>query len=149
MTGVTSMNKRSEPPAKVNQVEPHDPYKMRTFEQILLLFDRGEFLEHIISGHKTLMQDLLDHNNEHGPKGCSGAMTIQLSYVVGNAGDVGMGGTVTFKAPKRPPSSASAYINDAGELTLYSPMMKQMNQPVRDVEDAGYDPETGEVRDVD
>ncbi|MEP3297600.1 MAG: hypothetical protein ABJO27_14205 [Pseudoruegeria sp.] len=149
MTGVTSMNKRSEPPAKVNQVEPHDPYKMRTLEQILYLFNGGDFLEEIMSGHKTLMQDLLDHNAEHGPKGCSGAMTIQLSYTVGNAGDVGMGATVAFKPPKKPPSSAGAYITDAGELTLYSPMMKQMQQPIRDVQDAGYDPETGEVRDVD
>lgn len=73
-------------------------------------------------------------------------MTLQISYAVGNAGDVGMGATVTFKAPKKPPSSAAAYINDAGELTLYSPMMARMQRPVRDA--SNFDPETGEVRDV-
>jgi hypothetical protein len=76
-------------------------------------------------------------------------MTLQLTYGVGNSGDVGMGATVTFKAPKKPPSSAGAYINDAGELTLYSPMMKRMHQPVRDVDDYNYDPTTGEIRDIE
>ncbi|OOY31608.1 hypothetical protein [Thioclava sp. F36-6] len=126
---------------------PHDPFKMRSIEQILMLFDGGGFLTEIMDGHQELMQDLLEHNAEHGPKGCSGSMTIQLSYAVGNAGDVGMGATVTFKAPKKPPSSASAYINENGELTLYSPMMARMQQPVRDV--PPHDPETGEIRDID
>lgn len=142
------MTKKKEPTA-LTAPEPHDPYKMRTLEQILMLFDGGDFMTEIMTGHKGLMQDLLDHNAEHGPKGCSGSMTLQLSYGVGNSGDVGMGATVTFKPPKKPPSSAGAYINDAGELTLYSPMMKRMHQPVRDVEDVNYDPETGEIRDID
>ncbi|MCI5042087.1 MAG: hypothetical protein MRY81_20700 [Donghicola eburneus] len=134
------------PPESQSQVEPYDPYKMRSIEQILKLFNGGEFLAQVMSGHKDLMQALLDHNQTHGPKGCSGSMTIKLTYAVGNAGDVGMGANVTFAPPKAPPSSAAAYINDAGELTLYSPMMKQMQQPIRDVTD--HDPETGEVRDV-
>lgn len=137
------------PPAKINPPEPHDPYKMRSLEQILTLFGGGHFLVEVMDGHKTLMQDLLDHQAEHGSKGCQGTMTIQLSYAVGNAGDVGMGATVTFKAPKKPPSSASAYINDAGELTLYSPMMARMHGGVRDATETPHDPETGEVRDID
>ncbi|NDW31538.1 hypothetical protein [Salipiger sp. PrR007] len=134
------------PPAQINPTEPHDPFKMRTLEQILMLFDGGEFLGEVMTGHQKLMQDLLEHNAQHGSKGCNGTMTIQLNYAVGNAGDVGMGATVTFKDPKKPPSSAAAYINDAGELTLYSPMMARMNQPVREA--TNYDPETGEVRDI-
>ena len=78
---------------------------------------------------------------------CAGSMSITIDYAVGNSGDVGMGAKVEFKPPKKPKSSAAAFINDAGELTLYSPMMARMHQPVRDVSD--YDPETGEVRDVD
>ncbi|WOI34739.1 hypothetical protein R1T40_08445 [Tritonibacter scottomollicae] len=140
------MTKRKEPPAAPT-ADPHDPYKMRTLEQILMLFDGGDFMGEVMSGHQNLMQDLLEHNAEHGPKGCNGTMTLQLSYAVGNSGDVGMGATVSFKAPKKPPSSAGAYINDAGELTLYSPMMKRMHQPVRDVE--AFDPVTGEIRDAD
>lgn len=139
------MAKRKQPEANSSQDE-HDPFKMRTIEQILTLFDAGNFLAEVMSGHSTLMQDLLEHNAEHGSKGCNGTMTLQINYAVGNAGDVGMGATVTFKAPKKPPSSAAAYINDAGELTLYSPMMARMHRPVRDV--SNFDPETGEVRDV-
>ena len=127
--------------------EPHDPYKMRPLEQILMLFDGGDFMAEVMAGHKKLMQDLLDHNAEHGSKGCNGTMTLQLSYAVGNSGDVGMGATVTFKPPKQPPSSAGAYINQAGELTLYNPMMRKMHEPVRDVSGENYDPETGEIRD--
>lgn len=138
---------KHKPPAQINKPEPTDPYKMRTLEQILMLFDGGDFMTEIMTGHKDLMQDLLDHNAEHGPKGCEGTMTVQLKYAVGNSGDVGMGATVKFAPPKKPASSAAAYINDLGELTLYSPMMQRMNQPVRDAED--FDPETGEVRDTD
>ncbi|PCJ75551.1 MAG: hypothetical protein COA53_06555 [Rhodobacteraceae bacterium] len=127
-------------------IEPHDPYKMRTLEQILALFDGGDFLAEVLSGHKQLQLDLLDHKAEHGTKGCQGTMTLQVSYALGKSGDVAMGATVTFKPPKKPPSSAAAYINDAGELTLYSPFMARMHQPVRD---AAFDPETGEIRDAD
>lgn len=135
------------PPAQIMPPEPHDPYKMRSLEQILTLFDGGTFLSDVMKRHQDLMQDLMDHLEEHGPKGCSGSMTISLDYAVGSAGDVGMGAKVEFKPPKKPKSSAAAFINDAGELTLYSPMMARMHQPVRDVPD--HDPETGEVRDLD
>lgn len=138
---------RKKAPTEVARVEPHDPYKMNTIEQILTLFDGGEFLTELMTGHKQLMNDLRSHIDEHGPKGCSGSMALQLGYTVGNAGDVGMTATVKFNPPKKPGSSAAAFINDAGELTLYSPMMRRMAEPVRDVTD--YDPETGEVRDVD
>ena len=140
------MTKRK-PTEEAPKPDKADPFKMRTIEQILTLFDGGDFLAEVMTGHQTLMQDLLEHNAEHGSKGCDGTMTLQISYAVGNAGDVGMGATVTFKPPKKPPSSAAAYINDAGELTLYSPMMARMHRPVRDV--SGFDPETGEVRDAD
>jgi hypothetical protein len=140
------MPKSKKPPAQIHPPEPHDPYKMRTLEQILTLFDGGDFLAEVMQGHKDLMQALLDHNEHHGHKGCTATMTLQVGYTVGNAGDVGMSATVAFKNPKKPPSSAAAYINDAGELTLYSPMMKRMAQPIQDVTD--YDPDTGEIIDV-
>lgn len=135
-----------QPPA-ITKPEPNDPYKMRSIEQILSLFDSGDFLKQLMTDHRQLQIDLLEHKAEHGAKGCSGSMTITLNYALGNSGDVAMGATASFKGPKKPPSSAAAFINDKGELTLYSPFMKQMHQPPRDVSD--YDPETGEVRDVD
>ncbi len=76
-------------------------------------------------------------------------MTLQVNYALGKSGDVAMGATVTFKAPKKPPSSAAAFIGDDGELTLFSPFMARMHKPVRDVSEP-YDPETGEIiRDVE
>lgn len=132
-------------PAVAPKAEPHDPYKMHTLEQILKLFNGGKFLSQTMDGHKLLMQDLLDHNEEFGPKGCNGSMTITIGYSVGNAGDVGMTAKSNFNGPKAPPSSASAHINNAGELTLYSPMMRQMQQPIRDVTDHDED---GVVRDT-
>lgn len=127
----------------------HDPFRMHSLEQILTLFDGGDFLAELMTKHRDLMQDLLDHNGEFGPKGCQGQMTLTIKYAVGNQGDVGMGAQVDFKSPKRPPSSAAAFINDEGELTLYSPMMARMQAPIRDASTTNYDPETGEIRDPD
>lgn len=138
---------KKKPPTEIAVADPHDPYKMRTLEQILSLFDGGDFLAEVLSGHRQLQLDLLDHKKEKSTKGCQGSMTIQVSYALGKQGDVAMGATVNFKGPKKPPSSAAAFINDDGELTLYSPLLARMQKPVRDVQD--YDPETGEVRDVD
>lgn len=140
------MAKKSDPPPPAPRAA-HDPYKMRSFEWLLTLFDGGTFLGEVMEGHRQMMQDLLEHQREHGSKGCDGTMTLKIKYAVGNGGDVGMGAQVEFKPPKKPPSSAAAFINDAGELTLYSPMMAQMRPGPQDVTDA-YDPETGEVRDV-
>lgn len=130
--------------------QPRDPYKMRTLEQILALFDGGDFLPEVMDGHRQLQLDLLAHRDEHGTKGCSGSMTLEISYALGKSGDVAMGAAVKFKPPKKPASSAAAFINDDGELTLYSPFLARMHEPVRDVKAAtDFDPETGEVRDPD
>lgn len=133
------------PPAKINSAEKPDPYRMRTLEQILSLFDGGDFLEKLMEGHRQLQTDLLDHHADHGGK-AKGSMTIGVSYNLGKSGDVGMTATVAFKAPQKPASSAAAFINDNGELTLYSPFMARMQPGIRDVTD--HDPETGEVRDT-
>lgn len=138
---------KTAPPEAPARPDPHDPYKMRSLEQILSLFDGGDFLAEVLRGHRDLQLDLLEHKEQHGTKGCQGAMTIQVSYALGKQGDVAMGATVSFKAPKKPPSSAAAFINEDGELTLYSPLMARMQAPVRDV--SNYDPETGEIRDPD
>jgi hypothetical protein len=118
---------------------------MRTFEQILALFDGGDFLEKLLDGHRQLQLDLLEFKDEHGAKGCEGSLTLKIDYALGKSGDVAMGATVTFKPPKKPPASAAAYIGEDGELTLYSPLLARMQRPVRDVTD--FDSETGEVRD--
>lgn len=134
------------PPSRINPPQRHDPYRLRGIEQILSLFDGGEFLQKVLDGHKQLQIDLIEHKAEHGTKGCQGTMTLQVSYALGKSGDVAMGATVTFKPPKKPPSSAAAFIDEeTGELTLYSPLMARMHTPPKDVTE--FDPVTGEIRD--
>jgi len=133
-----------------NQVvspDAHDPYAIRTIEQLFSLFDGGDFLAEVLEGHRRLQIDMLDHKLIHGAKGCKGSMTITVNYALGKQGDVDMGATVKFSAPKAPPASASAFIDEDGQMTLYSPLMKRMHGGVRDV--TPHDPETGEVRDID
>lgn len=145
------MTAKSDSPNNVQslatQAQTHDPYRMRSIEQILSLFDGGEFLAELLEGHRELQHDLLEHRAMHGAKDCKGSMTIKVEYALGKSGDVAMGAKVEFKAPKKPAANAAAYINDDGELTLYSPLLTRMQQPVRDV--PNHDPETGEIRDID
>jgi len=131
----------------VNSPMIHDPYKMRTVEQILALFDGGDFLEKLLADHRQLQIDLMDHRAEHGGK-TEGSMTIKIHYALGKQGDVAMGAQADFKSPKKPPSSAAAFINENGDLTLYSPLLARMQHPVRDTAESAHDPETGEVRDA-
>lgn len=141
------MTKRKDRPTPgLTTPADRDPYIMRSIEQILGLFDGGTFIDKVMDGHKQLQIDLLEYLDENGPKNCQGEMTIKINYAAGKSGDVAMGARVDFKAPKKPPASAAAFINDKGELTLYSPLLRRMHQPVRDVTD--FDPETGEVRDT-
>lgn len=137
----------TKPPQGATVIERHDPFKIRGIEQLLSLFNGGEFLEEVLQGDQNLRADLIEHLELHGPKGCQGEMTIKISYALGKQFDVVMGATATFKPPKKPASSAAAFIDDKGDLTLYSPLMARMHTPVRDVQD--YDPATGEIKDVD
>ena len=140
------MANKKDQPAKVVASEAPDPYAIRTIEHLFSLFDGGDFLAEVLEGHRQLQIDMLEHKDLHGTKGCKGSMTITVNYALGKQGDVDMGATVNFNAPKAPPASASAFIDDNGQMTLYSPMMKRMHGGVRDA--TPHDPETGEVRDV-
>lgn len=134
------------PPANTAQIEEHDPFAIRSIEQLLTLFDGGEFLTSFMADHHELLQQMQDHNEEFGHKGAKGAFTLTVSYELGGAGDLGLHARADFKAPKKPASQAAAFVDGQGRMTLYSPMMKRMHAGVRDV--SNYDPETGEVRDV-
>jgi hypothetical protein len=141
------MMTQKKPPKTVPTADPEDPFKMRGIEQILTLFDGGSFLQSMMQQHAELLQEMAAHAETYGPKGCEGEMILRVKYASGNGGDVSMGARVEFKPPKKPASSAAAYINEAGELSLYSPMMARMQRPVRDATD--YDPDTGEIRNPD
>jgi len=140
------MTKKKTPPTEVAQPEPHDPYAIRSVEHLLSLFNNGEFLKEFMSGHRDLLQQMQDHNDDFGNKGAKGSFSISVSYEMGGAGDLGMKASADFKGPKKPASQAAAFVDQQGEMTLYSPMMKRMHSGVRDV--TPHDPETGEVRDL-
>ena len=133
-------------PDDATQVQEHDPFAIRGFEQLLTLFDGGDFLAQFMTDHRDLLQQMQDHNEEFGHKGAKGSFSLNVSYEMGGAGDVGMRAQADFKGPKKPASQAAAYVDGQGQMTLYSPMMKRMHNGVRDV--TPHDPETGEVRDV-
>jgi hypothetical protein len=48
------MMARKKADAATHAVEPHDPYRLRSLEQILSLFDGGEFLTEVMTGHRDL-----------------------------------------------------------------------------------------------
>ena len=133
-------------PQPVEQAAEHDPFAIRGFEQLLTLFDGGDFLAQFMADHHDLLQQMQDHNDEFGHKGAKGSFSLTVSYELGGAGDLGMKAQADFKGPKKPASQAAAYVDGQGQMTLYSPMMKRMHSGVRDV--TPHDPETGEVRDV-
>lgn len=128
------------------QVERHDPYTIRGIEQLLNLFDGGEFLATFLEDHRDLLTQLQDHNDQYGHKGAKGSFSISVSYELGGAGDLGMSATADFKGPKKPGSRGAAYVDGNGEMTLFSPMMRRMHSGIRDV--TPHDSETGEVRDA-
>lgn len=133
-------------PPTAPAIEENDPFAIRSFEQVMTLFDGGDFLARFMADHRDLLQQLQDHNDEFGHKGAKGSFTLAISYELGGAGDLGMRAQANFKGPVKPASQAAAYVDGNGQLTLYSPLMKRMHGGLRDA--TPHDPETGEVRDI-
>lgn len=112
---------------------------LRTMDQILGIFNNGEFLPEVIDKMATLQKQMAEFRAIHKGK-AKGSFTLQIAFEQNKMGDVSMTAVCETKAPKLPPSTAVAYVTDEGLLTLYSPMLAQMQ--VRDT----FDPETGEIR---
>lgn len=140
------MTKPRTPPPAISDAA--DPYRIRTLEQLFMLFDGGEFVAEVLEKHEEMQRDMLAYRDTHGSKGCTASMVLRIDYALNKTGDVNMGAKAEFKSPKKPPASASAYVGEDGQLTLYSPLLRRMTQPVRDVTRGGFDPETGEIRDL-
>lgn len=135
-----------EKPPQEQTVQVHDPYALRSLEQILRTFDGGDFYIDLMRKHADLLQQMVEHRDEYPGAKAKGTLSLQIAYDLGKQGDVAMAASATLTPPKKPASSAAAFVDDAGNLTLYSPMMARMHAPPRDVTD--YDPETGEIRDA-
>lgn len=133
-------------PDPETETDDHDPYAIRSLEQLFTLLDAGEFLAQFMHDHRDLMQKLRTHNDEYPSKGARGSFTLSVGYSLSPAGDLQIEASADFKPPKKPSSKGMAYVEPDGQITLHSPLMKRMHGGVRDA--TNYDPETGEVRDV-
>lgn len=125
----------AKPVRKARQAVP----VLLSMDQILGIFNNGEFLPEVIAKMAELQRKMAEHRAVHSGK-AKGSFTLQIAFEQNKMGDVSMTAVCETKAPKTPPSSAVAYVTDDGLLTLYSPMLAQMQ--VRDT----FDPETGEIR---
>lgn len=133
-----------------------DPYAVRTFDQFLQLFDNGDFLQRLEEEHKAMCKALFEHYEANGEQGCKGMMTIKVAYQMPKLADLQVAAQVESKTPKPRPAMAAMYGDEQGNLSLYSPLMKQRDTGLRDVQTVDaqardvtpHDPETGEVRDV-
>lgn len=132
-------------PSAPTRQEEHDPYAIRSIEQLMTLPDGGEFLLQFLEDHKELMAQLHEHMSEYGSK-AKGSFQINFTYELGTGSDLGIEAKASFTPPKKPSSKGAAFVGQQGEMTLYSPMMKRMYSGIRDV--TPHDPETGEVRDI-
>lgn len=112
---------------------------LRSLDQIFGIFEGGDYLPEVIDKAAELHRKMMEHRETHRGK-TRGSFTLTINYDLGKHGDVSMTSTCEIKPPKAPPSSAVAFITDEGHLTLFSPMLAQME--VRDT----FDPETGEIR---
>lgn len=114
-------------------------YDLRTLAQQLALLDQGAFLEELEQEQRDVMLKLREHQADYGGKP-KGTLTITLQYQVMKSGDVEITGVFDAKTPKKPAASGTAYSDEQGNLSLYSPLMKRMSGGLRDV--AASDRET-------
>jgi len=138
-------NKKS--PAVVNAPEPHDPYTLRTLDQLTRVLDGGDFTRSVQDNLDDLKAAFDAHRENHPGTAGKGSFTLKLEFEVKPNGDTIIAGTSEIKRPKEPPATGAAHLGDGGEFSLGTPMMRRMDRPVRDV--PNYDPDTGEIRDTD
>lgn len=129
------------PPSNARRAAPAPPV-LRTLDQIFGIFNNGEYLPEILAKFSELQTAMLEHKEQFPSLKAKASITIQVSLEMTAHQDVSMTSNCEIKRPKGPPSMAVAYVTDQGELTLYSPMLRQMHGGVRDA----FDPTTGEIR---
>lgn len=108
--------------------------ELRSLDQMLSLFDAGEFQHDLLQDFQDLLVGLKDHQLEFGGKP-KGNITLTVSFEMQRSGDVDMAATKTVAPPKKPPASAAAFVTPDGYLTLHSPLLSRMHGGVRDVAD--------------
>ncbi|GAA4218515.1 hypothetical protein GGQ68_002486 [Sagittula marina] len=107
-------------------------YDIRTLEQELNLLDQGEFLGLIQTELAALRQTLRDHQLAFGGKP-KGKLTLSIEYEMHKNGDVAISGDYKITPPKTPKAMGAAYVNEGGQLSLHSPMLRRAHEGIRDV----------------
>ena len=134
---------RPPPPATSDAADPYHPHAGTVVHAVR----RRRVCRRSPEKHEEMQRDMLAYRDTHGSKGCTASMVLRIDYALNKTGDVNMGAKAEFKSPKKAPASASAYVGEDGQLTLYSPLLPHDTAGAR--RDArGFDPDTGEIRDL-
>ena len=104
---------------------------LRTADQILAMFDNGEFLQQFLTNHQELIVALHNHQMNHGGK-AKGVVTIKLNYSLDKQLTLNAEADAKFDKPKAPKAAAILWTTADGDLTPQNP--RQPSLPgIRDV----------------
>lgn len=131
----------------MSTIELHDRYALRGIEQMFALYDGGDFLREFLEKHEEMLVHMANHREDHGGV-VKGSFTIKVGYELGKHGEIGMTAQSEFNNPKKPKSTAAAYVDDNGQLTMFSPLMARMQAGPEPVRETPHNPITGEVIDA-
>ncbi|NVK56684.1 MAG: hypothetical protein HWE26_13820 [Alteromonadaceae bacterium] len=103
---------------------PHD-WKVRTVPELIDLFESGKFADKLVKGHSDLLEAINHHLAEYGPTGCSGKITITLTYKAEADRGVELTATAAYLHPSPPAEKGKslAFIDREGQLTLENPAL--------------------------
>lgn len=104
---------------------------LRTADQILAMFDNGDFLLQFLTDHQALILALHNHQMTHGGK-AKGKFSITVNYTLDKQLTLMAEADAKFDKPKAPKAAATLWTTADGEVTAQNP--RQPNLPgIRDV----------------
>ena len=108
-----------------------DTVTLRTADQILAMFDNGEFLAEFLIKHQELVVAMHTHQMNHGGK-AKGRATITLNYTMGKQLTLTAEAEAKFEKPKAPKAAATLWTTADGDLTPQNPAQPSL-PGIRDV----------------
>lgn len=103
----------------------NDQAILRTADQILAMFDNGEFLADFLLKHQDLIIALHSHQMNQGGK-AKGKVTITLDYTLGKQLALTAEATAKFDKPKAPKAAATLWTTADGDLTPQNPQQPSL-----------------------
>lgn len=109
----------------------NDQVTLRTADQILAMFDNGEFLADFLIKHQELIIALHNYQMNHGGK-AKGKSTIIMTYELGKQLVLSATAEAKFEKPKAPKAAATLWTTVDGDLTPQNPAQPSL-PGIRDV----------------